>query len=132
MAELTEHARNLLKGPNFGFVATVMEDGSPHVSPIWVDASDNQVLLNTAVGRVKERNVRRDPRIALSVAAADNPYDKVDIRGHVVDIVEGDEAWDHIDALNRKYMGTDEPYPRYPGEQRLILRIEPTVVHDGI
>ena len=132
MAELSEHARNLLKGPNFGFVATVMEDGSPHVSPIWVDASDNQVLLNTAVGRVKERNVRRDPRIALSVTAADNPYNKVDIRGRVVDIVEGDEAWDHIDALNRKYMGTDEPYPRYPGEQRLILRIEPTVVHDGM
>ena len=132
MAKLTDHARELLKGPNFGFLADLMEDGAPHVSPVWVDASDGQVLVNTARGRVKERNVRRDPRIALTVVNAENPYDKVDIRGRVAETVDGAEAWDHIDALNRKYHRTDEPYPRRPGEERLILRIDPTVVHDGM
>jgi PPOX class probable F420-dependent enzyme len=132
VAELTDHARTLLEGPNFGFLAELMNDGSPHVSPVWVDASDGQVLVNTAKGRVKERNVRRDPRVAVSVMNAENPYDKVDIRGRVVETVDGAEAWDHIDALNRKYHRTDKPYPRRPGEERLILRIEPTVVHDGM
>ena len=132
MAELSEKARTLIEEPNFGFLATVMEDGSPQVSPVWVDLENGYVRFNTATGRVKDKNLRRDPRVAISVADRNNQYTKVDIRGRVVDIVEGDEAWDHIDALNRNYMRTDEPYPRYPGEQRLILRIEPTVVHDGI
>ena len=132
MAELTEHARKLLHGRNFGFLATVMEDGSPHVSPVWVDARDGQVLVNTAKGRIKERNVRRDPRVALSVVDGSNPYDKVDIRGRVVETLDGQDAWDHIDALNRKYHESDDSYPRYPGEERVILRIEPTVVHDGM
>ena len=132
MAKLTENARKLLQGRNFGFLATLMEDGSPHVAPVWVDASDDQVLVNTAKGRVKEQNIRRDPRVALSLVDAGNPYDKIDIRGRVAELVEGQEAWDHIDVLNRKYNQTEDPYPRYPGEERVILRIEPTVVHDGM
>ena len=133
MAELTENARAKLTGANFGFLATVMQDGSPHVTPVWLDAEDNHVLVNTAAGRLKERNIRRDPRIALSVVDASNPYDKVDIRGRVVEIVDGDQAVEHINALNRKYHPeSTDPYPVGPGEQRLILRIEPTVVHDGM
>ena len=132
MAKLTDHARELLKGPNFGFLADLMEDGAPHVSPVWVDASDGQVLVNTARGRVKERNVRRDPRIALTVVNAENPYDKVDIRGRVVDTIEGDEAVRHIDKMAMKYIG-QEKYPWLsPGEQRVVFVIEPTVVHDGM
>ena len=131
MAELTENARQKLSAPNFGYLATVMEDGSPHVAPVWLDVEDNRILLNTAAGRVKERNIRRDPRIALSVADKDNPYDKVDIRGRVVEIIDGSEAVEHINKLSLKYRG-DPEYPLSPGEQRLKLVVEPTVVHDGM
>ena len=131
MAEITENARQKLAAPNFGYLATVMDDGSPHVAPVWVDVADNHILLNTAAGRVKERNIRRDPRIALSIADKDNPYDKVDIRGRVVDIIDGDEAVEHINQLSMKYRG-DPNYPLSPGEQRLKLIVEPTVVHDGM
>ena len=131
MAEITENARQKLTAPNFGYLATVMDDGSPHVAPVWVDVQDDHVLLNTAAGRVKERNIRRDPRIALSIADKDNPYDKVDIRGRVVEIIDGDEAVDHINQLSLKYRGNPQ-YPLSPGEQRLKLIVEPTVVHDGM
>ena len=132
MAELTENARKKLTEPNFAYLATVMEDGSPHVNPVWVDVDDGRVVFNTAVGRVKERNIRRDPRVALSVADKENPYDKVDIRGRVVDIIEGEEADRHIDELAMKYMG-QETYPyRQPGERRLKVVIEPTVVAEGL
>ena len=131
MAELTDNARQKLTAPNFGYLATIMEDGSPHVAPVWVDVADDHVVLNTAAGRVKERNIRRDPRIALSVADQQNPYDKVDIRGRVVEIIDGEEAVDHINQLSMKYRG-DPNYPLSPGEQRLKLIVEPTVVHDGM
>ena len=131
MAEITENARQKLAAPNFGYLATVMDDGSPHVAPVWVDVADNHILLNTAAGRVKERNIRRDPRIALSIADKDNPYDKVDIRGRVVEIIDGEEAVEHINQLSMKYRG-DPNYPLSPGEQRLKLIVEPTVVHDGM
>ena len=131
MAELTENARQKLSGRNFAYLATLMEDGSPHVAPVWVDVEDNRILLNTAAGRVKERNIRRDPRIALSIADENNPYDKVDIRGRVVEIIPGDEAEQHIHKLSLKYRG-EERYPLSPGEQRLKLIVEPTVVHDGM
>jgi PPOX class probable F420-dependent enzyme len=128
MAKLDDKAMALLSQPNFGYFAEIMEDGSPHVSPVWVDVSDGYILVNTAIGRVKERNVRRDPRVALSVGDKDNQYDKVDIRGRVVEIIEGEEADRSIDSLAKKYLGEDV-YPfRKPGEQRIILRIEPTTV----
>jgi PPOX class probable F420-dependent enzyme len=131
VAELTENARTKLSAPNFAYLATVMDDGSPHVSPVWCDVEGDRILLNTAAGRLKVRNIRRDPRIALSVADKDNQYDKVDIRGRVVDIIDGDEAVDHINKLSMKYRGNPD-YPLRPGEQRLKLIIEPTVVHDGM
>lgn len=131
MATFSDNARKKLTDPNIGFLATVMEDGSPHVSPVWVDVDDGHVLFNTAEGRLKTRNVRRDERIALSIADKENPYDKVDIRGRVVQIVEGEEAEAHIHSLAKKYMGQDR-YPLQPGEQRLIVRIEPTIVHEGM
>jgi PPOX class probable F420-dependent enzyme len=130
MAKLTENARKVLKGRNFGHLATVMEDGSPHASPVWVDCEDNHVLINTAVGRIKERNMRRDPRVAVSLVEHDNPYNEVHIRGRVVEMIEGDEAWGHIDALNRRYHETDRPYPRKPGMQRVMVRIEPTATYE--
>jgi PPOX class probable F420-dependent enzyme len=131
MAKLTESAREMLKGRNFGHLATVMEDGSPQASPVWVDCEDDQVVLNTAAGRLKERNMRRDPRVALSVVDHGDPYKKLHIRGRVIEMTEGDEAWHHIDALNRRYYQTDRPYPRRPGMERVIVRIEPTAIYEG-
>jgi PPOX class probable F420-dependent enzyme len=130
MAELTEKARKHLSAPNFAYLATVNADGSPQVSPVWVDVDDGHILVNTAVGRVKERNVRRDPRVALSVGDRENQYDKVDIRGRVVDWVSGDEAYSHIDKMAQKYMG-QEKYPwLQPDEERVIMRIEPEKISE--
>jgi len=130
MAQLTEKARQRLSDPNFGYLATIMEDGSPQVSPVWVDLEGDQILFNTSKGRVKERNMRRDPRVAISIADKDNPYDKVDIRGRVVDWVEGDDAFAHIDKLAKKYMGEDK-YPwLQPGEERLIVKVEPEKISE--
>ena len=130
MAQLTQKARQRLSDPNLGFLATVMKDGSPQVSPIWVDVDGDHIVLNTAKGRTKERNMRRDPRVAISVADKDDPYVKVDIRGRVVDWVDGDEADAHIDKLAQKYMGKE----KYPGhkqdEERVIVRIEPEKISE--
>ena len=130
MAELSEKARQLIEEPNFGYVATIMEDGSPQVSPVWVDLEDGLVVFNTAVGRVKEKNMRRDPRVAISIANRDKQYEKVDIRGRVVDFVEGEEADRHIDKMAKKYIGEDK-YPwKAPGEQRVIVKIQPERVSE--
>ena len=130
MAQLSEKARQLIEEPNFGFLATVMADGSPQVSPVWVDVSDGEVLVNTAVGRVKDRNMRREPRVAISVANRENQYEKVDIRGRVVDVVEGDDAERHIDAMAKKYMGADTYPMRRPDERRVIFKIQPESVNE--
>ena len=121
---LSDGARKLLEGRNFAHIATLMPDGSPQVTPVWVDYDGQYVLVNTAEGRAKPRNVRRDPRVALSVVNQENPYQMVSIRGRVVEVTtEG--ADEHIDKLAKKYLGQDE-YPfRQPGEQRLIFKIEP-------
>jgi PPOX class probable F420-dependent enzyme len=125
MAQLTEKARQRLSDPNFGYLATIMEDGSPQVSPVWVDVEGDQILFNTAKGRVKEQNLRRDPRVAISIADKDDQYDKVDIRGRVVDWIEGDEAFAHIDKMAKKYLGEDKYPGLKPGEERVIAKIEP-------
>ena len=122
MGGLTEHARALLLGRNFAHIATVMPDGSPQVSPVWVHFDGDDVIVNTAEGRVKTANVRRDPRIALSVLNQDDPYEKVLIRGRVVEMTH-ERADDGIDALSMKYHG--HPYTKTPGQQRVILRIRP-------
>jgi PPOX class probable F420-dependent enzyme len=128
MAELTAKARRTIERPNLAFLAEVMEDGSPHVSPVWIDHENGYVTFNTAIGRLKERNVRRDPRVAISIADADDPYDKVDIRGRVVEIIEGEDADRQIDKLAKKYTGNDT-YPwRRPGERRVKMLVEPIVV----
>ena len=125
MAELNEKARRLLDEPNLAFLATVMPDGAPQVSPVWVDRENGYVRVNTAVGRVKEKNLRRDPRVAVSVADRNDPYTKVDIRGRVVEMVEGSDADEHIDSLSEKYRG-ERPYPwRTPEERRVLVRIQP-------
>jgi PPOX class probable F420-dependent enzyme len=130
MAELSEKARKLFEDPNFLFVATVNADGSPQVTPVWTALDNGRITFNTAVGRVKERNLRRDPRVGLSITAKDDPFKKVDIVGRVVDFIEGDEAYAQIDDLSEKYIG-QRPYPwRREDEQRVKVVIEPVRVHE--
>jgi PPOX class probable F420-dependent enzyme len=130
MAKLSDKARKLFTDPNYLFVGTVNADGSPQVTPVWTDLQDGRIRFNTAVGRVKERNLRREPRVGMSITARDNPWDKVDVRGRVVDWIEGQEADDHIDDLSEKYIG-QRPYPwRNPAERRIIVVIEPDRVHE--
>lgn len=123
-----DDVRDKLGEANFWHLVTLNEDGAPTTTPVWVDVDDGHVIVNTAIGRRKERNVRRDPRVALSTTDKENPYSWTEIRGRVVEFVEGEQADDSINRLAKKYLGEDV-YPfRQPGEQRVILRIEPTQV----
>ena len=124
MAEIPAAAQHLLAGHNFAHVATVMEDGSPQVSPVWIDFEDGLVLFNTAEGRLKPKNLRRDPRVAISITNPENPYENLLIRGRAVELTH-EGADEHIDALAKRYMGVDEYPLRQPGEQRVIVKVEP-------
>ena len=128
-AKLNAKAVKLIEGKNFAFLATIMSDGAPHVAPVWIDREGDTILVNTAMGRVKQRNITRESRVALSVADQNNMYDKVVIRGRVTSqTLEGADA--HIDKLAKKYIGKDK-YPwRAPGERRAIIKIEPTQILD--
>ncbi len=122
---LTEEARRLLEGKNFVYVATLMRDGTPQVTPTWVDTDGKFVLVNTALGRVKQKNVKRNPNVALAIYDQANPYDYVQIRGKVVEQIVGMIADNHIDKMAKKYLGSEKFSGRQPGEQRVILKIEP-------
>ena len=124
MVELPDLARRLLEGKNFATVATAMEDGRPQASVVWIDVDGNQIVFNTAEGRVKPRNMRRDARVAVAVFDQENPYQQAMIQGRVV-AMEHKGAEEHIDAMAKKYMDLDS-YPfRKEGEQRVIVRIAP-------
>ena len=121
-------AEELLKAKNFCHVATLRADGSVHGVPVWVDVQEGRPVLNSAEGRAWVRNVERDPRVTLTVVNAENPYEYVEVRGRVAERThEGADA--HIDAMAKKYMGVDEYPMRQPGEQRVIIRVEPEHVH---
>ena len=122
----------LFEGKNFAFLATLMKDGSPQVTATWVDIDKNNytILVNTAEGRVKHKNISRDPRVAVSIIDSSNPYHMVSVRGKVIEQIKGKDAEEHIDKMAKKYLD-EEKYPRRrPGEERLLLRIKPQhVVH---
>ena len=119
-------AIEFIEEKNFGHIATIMKDGSPQVTPVWIDHQDGKYLLvNTALGRVKERNVRRDRRVAISIVDHRDPYRRVVLRGKVVQIVKGKTAEEHIDKLAKKYLGKDKYPSKAPGEQRILLKIKP-------
>ncbi|MFI7115942.1 PPOX class F420-dependent oxidoreductase [Amycolatopsis sp. NPDC049868] len=128
MAELSEQIRDWIVAPNFWHLATVNEDGSPQVSAMWIDVEGDLIVFNTAVGRVKEENLRRDPRVSLSCLDTTDPYDRVVIQGRAVEFVEGDEADRCMDRLAKKYVGTDRFEWRIPGERRVKVLVEPTRV----
>jgi PPOX class probable F420-dependent enzyme len=114
----------LLKDKNFCNVATLRTDGSVHAVPVWVDVQDGLPVLNTAEGRAWPRNLERDPRVTLTVQNMQNPYEYLEVRGRVAERTH-EGADEHIDSLAKKYMGVEEYPLRQPGEQRLIIRVEP-------
>lgn len=121
---LTENQAALLREKHFAELVTLMPDGSPQISPVWVDTDGTNVLINTATGRLKTRNIERDPRVAVAVLDPASPYERVlNIRGRVIG-VSPEGADDHIDSLAKKYLGVDSYPGRNPAEQRVILTIE--------
>ena len=117
--------RKLFESKNFVFLSSLMKDGSPQVTPMWVDIENGYILVNTAIGRIKQKNISRDPRVALAIAEQNNPYDMVTIRGEVIEQITGVSAEEHIDKLAKKYIGRDKFPNRSPGEERIILKIKP-------
>jgi len=121
---LTKKAIKLIEGKNFAYLATLLPDGSPHVTPMWIDRDGDTVLMNTAIGRVKQRNITRDPRVSITVTDSENPYDRIVIHGRVIDQAkEGADA--HIDKLAKKYTDANKYQKASLDEKRIIIRIEP-------
>jgi len=127
---LSARAKELIDGKNFGSVATLMQDGSPQVAPLWIDREGDTIILNTTRGRQRTRNLRRDHRVAITVFVQDNPYSNVSIRGKTVEITE-EGAEEHIDKMSMKYLG--KPYPwedRTPRDPRILIRVEAEHIHE--
>ena len=124
MANIPEKYADLFTKPAFANLATVMPDGSPQVTPVWVDFDGSHILFNSALGRVKDKNIRRDPRVSVAIQDPGNPYRYLEVRGRVVEITQKG-ADEHINKLSQKYLGKPV-YPfRQPGEVRVLYRIEP-------
>ena len=112
----------LAQGKNLATVVTLMPDGRPQALLTWVDSDGEHLLVNTEPQRQRARNIRRDPRITVLIHSGTDPWDWSEVRGHVVDVVDGDEAREHIDKLSRKYVGSDYRNPIGP-QGRVILKI---------
>ena len=130
MAEFDDTTRAALEGKNFWHLATINPDGSPQSTTVWISTRDGKIIVNTALGRKKPRNLDSEPRVALSHHYHDDAgYHSISIQGRVVDTITGDQAEQDIDDLALKYIG-QTPYPwRSPGEQRVTYVIEPVHVH---
>jgi len=121
---ISAEVAKLIEDKNLAFVATLMKDDSPQITPVWIDLVDGMILVNTAQGRVKQRNVSRDPRVAISIVDRNNPYNMVTIQGQVV-AQTTDGADSHIDKMAKKYLGVDKyPFAAH-GEKRILLKIKP-------
>jgi PPOX class probable F420-dependent enzyme len=120
--------RDLFTKRAFASLATIMPDSSPQVTPVWVDLEGDLVIVNTARGRQKDKNMRRDPRVAMAIIDPENPYRYLEIRGRVAEITEeGADA--HIDKMAKKYLGADKYPYRQPSETRVIFKIQPERVN---
>ncbi len=119
---LSQQAREILDAPNYAHLATLLKSGAPLVSPVWVLREDDRILIGTGEGTTKAANTRRDPRVALSILPADNPYRQLQIRGRVVER-RNDDDFSVMDAISRKY--TSGPFPWKHLKRRVILVVEP-------
>jgi PPOX class probable F420-dependent enzyme len=115
---------DLFQKPSFANLATLMPDGRPQVTPVWCDYDGDYVIVNTAKGRQKDRNMRRDKRVALSIMDPKNPYRYLEVRGTVAEITE-EGAAAHIDKMAKKYLGVDKYPNARPGEVRVLYKIRP-------
>ena len=122
--EIPENFKDLFQQAAFANLATIMPDGSPQVTPVWCDYDGRYVLVNTARGRVKDRNMRRSPQVALSIMDPKNPYRYLEIRGKVAEVTE-DGADEHIDKMAQKYLNLDKYPYRAQGEVRVLFKIAP-------
>ena len=128
MATIPASHADLLQKKAFANLSTVNADGSPQVTPVWVDYDGTNLMVNTARGRVKTKNLEREPRVALSIADPENPYRYLGVQGRVTEMTEtGADA--HIDKMAMKYLGKDKYPYRVPGEKRVIVKIKPEKVH---
>ena len=121
---IPEKYRDLFTKKAFASLATLMPDGQPQVTPVWCDVEGDLVIINTAKGRQKDRNLRRDPRVALSIIDPDNPYRYLELRGRVAEITEQGAA-EHIDKMAKKYFGVDKYPYKNQNEVRVIFKIQP-------
>jgi PPOX class probable F420-dependent enzyme len=121
MTEMTPEVRRLLDRPNYAHVATLLPDGAPHSVPVWIAIEGDNLAILTGPGSRKARNIERDPRVAISLIDVDQPFLSVLIRGQVVQLVDGDRAWEIIDRISQKYIG--QPYPLRT--DRIVLLIKP-------
>jgi PPOX class probable F420-dependent enzyme len=127
MSTIPDSFSDLFQKKAFAQLATLMSDGSPQVTPVWFEFDGKHVVINSAKGRTKDKNMRRNPIVALSIQDPDNPYRHLSLKGKVVEITEkGADA--HIDKLSKKYTGKDVYPNRRPGEVRVIYRILPEKV----
>ena len=125
MSRMTEPVIRLLKGKNFAHLSTLMNDGSPQVTPTWIDLDEDSssILISTVEGRIKHKNVSIDPRVAICISDVNNRYNMVLIRGRVIEKTK-EGAVEHTDRLAKKYLGVDKyPFPT-PIEKRVILKIK--------
>ncbi len=120
---LSDGAKRIIDKHNFVHIATIMKDGSPQVSPMWVYRHGDEVMISTGVDRQKTRNIKRDPRVALSISDVDSPFPPLQIRGRVVEIITGEAAVDGFVEVTKKYTGS-EPAERPPAADRVVYRIE--------
>jgi PPOX class probable F420-dependent enzyme len=122
VAKLTDGDVRFLEEPNIAVVATLRPDGSSHLTAVWIDTDGEHVVFNTAEGRVKPKNLRRDPRVGVFVLDRNDPYRWISVTGRAE--LTRDGAVEHIDKLAKKYVGRDE-YGVPEGEQRVIVRVTP-------
>jgi PPOX class probable F420-dependent enzyme len=120
---LDANIRKLAEGPNFGVITTFGPDGRAQSQPIWVDADDEHLIVNTEVHRQKFRNVERDPRVTLTIIDEENPYHYAEVRGNVDEVVTGEEARHHIDNLSCKYTG--HAYQNPIQSERVMVKVRP-------
>jgi PPOX class probable F420-dependent enzyme len=119
--KLEPPVRALLSRPNFAHISTLMPDGSPNNSPVWIDVQDDRIVISSEEGSLKVRNLRRDPRLAISIVDLRNPYEEVQIRGRVVEIRD-DSSFEFLDHISRKYIG--RAYPDRDLAEVIVLVIE--------
>ena len=126
-ATIPDRFKDLFTKKAFAHLATIMPDGSPQVTPVWCDYDGTHIRVNTARGRVKDKNMRRNKKVALALTDPENPYRHLAVRGEVQEITQ-DGADAHIDSLAKKYLGVDKYPNRKPGEVRVIYKIRPEKV----